>query len=228
MLPKEVGDLVLKVQNTGESTSAIVKRAGPGFVAVYLLYKTFDMYDRAMNLNMDYKMYREEFDLLQMELRSVTKFIDTEVMPLWGHLESATLQNTRTKLIAKLSRLNAALIQLARVVYKDLKRAASEIRWSVAYGVVSTAVCVGSIFVGNVPGGITCAGTVLSGLSFASLTGTINKLTSLLNEMATMAKEIEEYRILLEQKPVQGINSFLVLCFLALLLYLYKAQGRDQ
>ena len=44
----------------GESTSVVVKRAGPGFVAVYLLYKTFDMYDRAMNLDMDYMMYREE------------------------------------------------------------------------------------------------------------------------------------------------------------------------
>ena len=228
IIPQKVRDLVLKVQNMGESTSVVVKRAGPGFVAVYLLYKTFDMYDRAMNLDMDYMMYREEFELLQMELHSVTEFIDKELLPLWDYLDRATLHTTRAKLIEKLRRLHAALVQLARVVYKDIKKGESGRRWSVFYGVVSTGVCVGSIVVGNVPGGMACAGTALSGISFASLTVTINKLASLLNEMAIMAREIEEYHTLLQQKAIPEINPVLVLCFvLAWLLYQRRAQERD-
>ncbi|KAL9981790.1 hypothetical protein ACROYT_G010539 [Oculina patagonica] len=228
ILPREVRDLVLKVQNMGESTSAIVKRGGPGFVSLYLLYKTLDMYDRAMNLGIDYKMHREEFELLQMEFRSFTEFIDTELMPIWDHLDSATLHMTRAKLITKLSRLHAALVQLARVVYKDIKKGENERRWSLGYGVVSTAVCVGSIFIGNVPGGMACAGSALSGISVASLTVTINKLATLLEEMAIMALEIKEYRTLLEQKPIPGIRFGISNLFLVLSVFLWlKTQGRD-
>ncbi|KAJ7387250.1 hypothetical protein OS493_004226 [Desmophyllum pertusum] len=64
------------------------------------------------------------------------------------------------------------------------------------------ALCVGSIFVGNVPGGIACAGTALSGISLVSLTTTIQKLESLLHDMIILANEIEEYRTLLEQQPI--------------------------
>ena len=230
LLPKEVQDLVLKVQNMGESTTAIVKKGGPGFVSAYLFYKSLDVYDRAMNLGIDYKMYREEFELLQIELRSVTEFIDKELMPLWEHLDSAFLYTTRARLIEKLSRFHAALVKLARVVYEDLKTGENRRNLAAAYGVASTALCVASIFLGNVPGGVACAGTALSGVSFASLTVAIKELTSLLNEMALMAHDIVEYRILLEQKPIPdpGIGSYLVLLVLVCFLYYRIARERDQ
>ena len=100
------------------------------------------------------------------------------------------------------------------------------------YGVASTAVCVGSFFIGNVPGSMACAaGVVVSGISGVSLTITIHKLTTLLDDMTIMANEIEEYRILLEQKPILGIsfcisNSFLLLsvpsCIYKLILFREK------
>ena len=231
LLPKEVQDLVLKVQNMGESTTAIVKKGGPGFVSAYLFYKSLDMYDRAMNLAIDYKMYREEFELLQIELRSVTEFIDKELMPLWEHLDSATLHTTRARLIEKLSRFHAVLVKLARVVDKDLKTGENGRKWAAVYVVATTVVCVVSIFLGNVPGGVACAGTALSGLSFVFLSKTINKLTPLLSEMEIMASEIEEYRILLEEKPIlldPGMNAFLVLLVFVCYLYYRIAQERDQ
>ena len=100
------------------------------------------------------------------------------------------------------------------------------------YGAASTAVCAGSIFFGNVPGGIACAAGVASGISAVSLTMTIHKLTSLLDDMTIMANEIEEYRILLEQKPILGIsfgisNSFLFLSVILWLFYNRKAQASD-
>ena len=77
------------------------------------------------------------------------------------------------------------------------------------YGIASTAVCVGSIFIRNVPGGMAYAAGgpgVVSGISGISLTSTIHKLTTLLDDMTIMANEIEEYRILFEQKPILGIS----------------------
>ncbi|KAJ7387247.1 hypothetical protein OS493_004223 [Desmophyllum pertusum] len=197
IIPQEVRDLVRKIPTLGKNLSSIAKREELSFVSVYLLYRTFDLCDRVMNLDMDYKMYRNEFELLQKEIQPVLESIDNELLPLWEHLDGATLRKITQSLIKK----------LARKVYEDMKRSASGRRWAALYGVASTAVCVGSIFVGNVPGGIACAaGTALSGISLVSLTTTIKKLESLLHDMTILTNEIEECRTLLEQKPIyEGI-----------------------
>lgn len=232
-MPQEVRDLVCKASNLGKSTSSIAERELSSFVPLYLLCRTLDLYDRTTKLDIDFKTYRKEFELLQAELHQVTELIDKELMPLWEHLDSATLHVITSRLIGKLRRFHPTLRQLAQVIYEDIKKAHNSRKWAGVYGVASTAVCVGSIFIGNVPGSIACAAGALSGISLVSLTRTIHKLTSLLDDMTIMANEIEEYRILLEQKPIPGIcfgisNSFLVLSVLLWLFYQHKAQGRDQ
>lgn len=122
--------------------------------------------------------------------------------------------------------------QLAQVIYEDLKKSHNSRKWAGVYGVASIAVCVGSIFIGNVPGSMACAAGVISGISGISLTSAIYKLTSLLDDMTIMANEIEEYRILLEQKPILGIsfgisNSFLFLSVILWFFYKREAQERD-
>lgn len=223
-MPQEVRDLVCKASHLGKSTSSITKSEElSSFEPLYLLCRSFDLYDRTMQLNIDFKTYRKEFELLQAELNQVTELIDKELMPLWEHLDSATLHMITSRQIRKLRRFHATLRQLAQVIYEDLKKAHSSRKWTGVYGVASTAVCVGSIFAGNVPGSVACAAGVISGISGISLTSTIHKLTTLLDDMTTMANEIEKYRILLEQKPILGIsfgisNSFL---FLSVLLWLF-------
>ena len=221
-MPQEVRDLVCKATHLGKGTSSITEREElSSFVPLYLLCRTFDLYDRTRQLDIDFKAYRKEFDLLQAELHQVTELIDKELMPLWEHLDSATLHVITSKQIRKLGRFHATLRQLVQVIYEDLMKARSSRKWAGVYGVASTVVCVGSIFIGNVPGSMACAASVISGISGISLTSTIYKLTSLLDDMTIMANEIEEYRILLEQKTILGIsfgisNSFL---FLSVLLW---------
>lgn len=50
--------------------------------------------------------------LLQMEFKQVTNFIDKEVTPLRDHsqLDGATQRKTTDRLLAKLSRIHAALV----------------------------------------------------------------------------------------------------------------------
>lgn len=192
IIPQKVRDLVQKL---GKNPSAILKRGGPGFLAAYLLYKSFDMYDRAMNLDVDIRMHRDVFELLQIEYQSLKDFMDEELIPLWEHLDSATSQMTsRIKLTEKLSRFHEALVQLLRDVYKDIKRGESDRRWTVAYGGASTAVCVGSIVTANVFGAFACVGVASDVYNFASFTESIKKLDLLLNEIKIMAIAISEYR----------------------------------
>ena len=168
-----------------------------------------------------------------MELNQVTELIDKELMPLWEHLESATLHVITSRQIGKLRSFHATLRQLAQVIYEDLKKAHNSRKWTGVYGVASTAVCIGSIFIGNVSRSMACAAVVVSGINGISLTSTIHKLTTLLDDMTIMANEIEEYRIPLEQKPILGIcfrisNSFLFLSVLLWLFYKREAQKRDK
>lgn len=227
-MPKGIRDLVCKASNLGKNASSIAE------VALYLLCRTLDLYDRTMQLDIDFKTYRKEYELLQAELHQVTELIDKELMPLWEHLDSATLHMIRSKQSRKLRGLHEALRQLAQVIYKDLIEARNSMCWAFVYVAVSTAVCAVSIFSGNVPGGIACAAAVVvSGISAVFLTTTVLKLTSLLDDITIMANEIEEYRILLEQKPILGIsfgifNSFLFLSVILWLFYKREAQASDQ
>ena len=230
-MPQEVRNLVCKASHLGKSTLSITEGEElSSFVPLYLLCRTLDLYDRTMQLDIYFKTYRKEFELLQAELNQVTELIDKELMPLWEHLDSATLHVITSRQIRKLKRFHATLRQLAQVVCEDLKKAYNSRKWTGMYGIASTAVCVGSIFIGNVPGGMACAAGVVSGISGISLTSTIHKLTTLLDDMTIMANEIEEYRILLEQKPILGIsfgisNSFL---FLSVLFSVFTSHVNDQ
>ena len=104
ILPQNVRDLVRKVPNLVKNATSIVKGEGLVFLAVYMLYRTFDLFDQAMGLDLDYKWYRQEFQLLQMELKSVTEMVDRELIPLRNYLDSATLKKITHRLITKLSR----------------------------------------------------------------------------------------------------------------------------
>jgi len=231
-MPREVRDLVCKASHLGKSTSSITEREELStFVPLYLLCRTFDLYDRTVELDIDFNTYRKELDLLQVELHLVTELIDKELIPLWEHLDSATLHVIMSNQISKLRRFHATLRQLAQVIYEDLKKAHNSRKWTGVYGVASTVVCVGSIFIGNVPGSIACAAGIISGISGISLTSTIHKLTSLLDDIAIMANEIEEYRILLEQKPIPGISFGIssLFLFLSVLLWLfYKCEAKER
>lgn len=99
-MPKGVRDLVCKASNLGKNASSIAEGEElSSFVPLSLLCCTLDLYDRTMQLDIDFKTYRKEYELLQSELHQVTELIDKELMPLWEYLDSATLHMITSKQI---------------------------------------------------------------------------------------------------------------------------------
>ncbi|PFX32949.1 hypothetical protein AWC38_SpisGene2241 [Stylophora pistillata] len=126
MIPQNVHDLVRKISSLTRSATFIAEGKEMGW-AVHMLYRSVDMYDQAMSLDLDYQSHRQEFQLLQMELKDVTYFINKELIPLRDHPGGATLGRKTTHLLLdKLSRINDALEQLIRPVDNSLKESVSK------------------------------------------------------------------------------------------------------
>ena len=213
MISQEVRDVIRKVPNPGKNAAvAVAKRGGLCFVSVYLLYRAVDMYDRAMRLNMDFKM--KEFEWLQMELRTLIHLIHSELLPPWEYLSTAALRKITKEVIEKLSHYQAELKQLVRVINNDIKKGLSDRNWAAGYTLGSAAVQLGSVIVGNVPGAVVafCAYAANLG-SIYSFAVTIQKLQSLQYDVEMMCIETEEYRSLLQQKVTraQSFDLFILL-----------------
>lgn len=231
MIPQEVRDVILKVPNLGKNAVAVAQREGLCFVAVYLLHRAVDLYNRTMSLNIDYKMYQNKFEWLQMELRPLIDLIHNELLPQWEYLNTAALRKITTEVIEKLSRYQAELKQLVRVIHNDIKKGLSGRRWAAGFTLGSFVFSVASMIVGNVPGAISASTAgVTSLVNVGSLTATINKLESLQYDVEMMCNETEEYRSLLEQRSMQGMllesfHSFILLSFVFMSVWFQPIRG---
>lgn len=169
-------------------------------LSAYLLYESFKLYDRAMNLDIDFEMHREEFEALQRELNIVKDFIEKELIPQSKQGNIADLKMITKKLLGVLSRYSEVLRELIQAIHRDTKKAASEQRWSAAYAAGATAVCAGSIFFGNYV--VLATGTCLASggavalnvKSYFSLSETLEKSRLLLKDTKEMIEEILKYR----------------------------------
>lgn len=226
-VPKEVLAVVRKVPNLGKKSLAVAKREGLCFVSVYLLYRTVDLYDRAMNLNIDFQMYRKEFESLQIELQQVIHLIHEELLPNWRHLSTGVLRKITLDVDEKLSRYHAELMQLLQHIDADIKkgRLGHGIAWAFAFQLGSAALCGVSALVGNVPGAISAFVASFTGLAgVRSFALTVQQLESLQNDVEGTLIEIEECRFLLQQKLLYSeIFVFLFnVLFLVSVIALFK------
>lgn len=231
MIPQGVRDVMRNVPKLRKKALAVAKREGLCFVSVYLLYRTVDLYDQAMSLDMDYKMYRKEFEWLRMELEPVIYLIHTELLPQWEYLGSTALRKITSEVIVKLSRYHAELKQLIRDIHKGISKGLSGRRWAAAYALGSTASFLGSIAVGNVLGAIVSyASGLMSLANFGSLTSTIEKLAYLQYHVEMMCRDTEEYRALLEHKLIHGalLERFDVIILLSVILLFLLLRRRDE
>lgn len=216
-VPKEVLAVIRKVPILGKKSLAVAKREGLCFVSVYLLYRTVDLYDRAMNLGIDFQMYRKEFESLQIELQQVIHLIHEELLPNWRHLNTGVLRKITLDVDEKLSRYHAELMQLLQHIDADIKKGRLGIAWAFAFQLGSAALCGVSALVGNVPGAISAFVASFTGLAgVRSFALTVQELESLQNDVEATLIEIEEYRFLLQQKLLY--SEIFVFLFNALFL----------
>ena len=224
-VPKEVLAVIRKVPNLGKKSVVVAKREGLCFVSVYLLYRTVDLYDRALNLGIDFQMYRKEFESLQIELQQVIHLIHEELLPNWTHLSLGVLRKITLDVDEKLSRYHAELMQLLQHIDADIKKGRLGIAWAFAFQLGSAALCGVSALVGNVPGAISAFVASFTGLAgVRSFALTVQQLESLQNDVEGTLIEIEECRFLLQQKLLYSeIFVFLFnVLFLVSVIALFK------
>ena len=227
MIPQEVKDVVRELPNLGKKALDSAKGSeGLCFVSVYLLYQAVDLYDRAVSLDMDYKMHQKEFEWLESELQSVIDVIHNELLPKWEQLSTAALRKVTVKVFEKLTHCHAELKQLIRGIHNDIKKGLSGGIWAAAYAWGSHVVYVSSVLDGNIPGAIVAGvAGVTSVSSYEFFTVTIKELERLQKDVEMMCIETHEYRFLLERLFIHRIDetplsSFDLRIFLSFILLL--------
>ena len=245
LIPTEVKDVIRNVPDLWKRGYAIAKEnQGMCLVSLYLVYRAVDLYDQALSLQMDHKMYRKEFQWLQKELQLVLDVIHNDILPMSGYLITQSMSKITKEVIAKLDGFHAQLKQLFGRIHIDIKKAQSNKIGSAFIGFSSIPVFVTSLVFGNVPG------AVLSGIAYTTslfscfdFENSIRKLESLQNEVESVCIEIQVYQSILQKNLISAmiLPSFAFLIFLVFVTILFslsqrinnqhgaeKAQGRDE
>ena len=202
MIPKEVQGLMQKIPNLMEKAKKIGGK-DMFLLSVYLGYRSIELYDRANSLKIDFKLYRQEFDLLKQELKAIKEFLDTEIVPQWKNGKMVNMPRNTEKYIEMLSRYSEVLRKLVHAIYSDVKQGSSDRIWSFTYGVSGVGVCVGSVFTGNpvvfVPTcGVGLGTAAVNVKTYVSLGETLEGFDLLWEDTAEMRTEITKYRTILE------------------------------
>ena len=149
MIPYEVKDLIQNIRpNLIGNAKAFATGGGLVFLSSYLLFKSTELSEQAKGLELEYKMYREEFQLLRMELCPIISFIDTdltEIVQHWKNCNNDKLIKKIEKMSEKLSRSSTVLRELVHRIHENIKKCESGKVWSVSYTIFAAAVCGGSI-----------------------------------------------------------------------------------
>ena len=189
-------DLILKLPDLMEKVLPfITKEKGLVLLAAYLAYRSYELYDRAMKLEVNYRKNQYDFKVLQEKIKIVLKFILGKVIPqLNENGDIASMQNNIEELRRKLGDLSAELRELTEAIHRDVTQGESHKRWSFGYAAGLTTACVGSILVGSPMGvGFTCVPAAFFVASHMSLDNTLTKLDLLWDDTENLRKELAKY-----------------------------------
>ena len=199
-IPKQLQDLVKNLPDLMKKVKDFATREGLVLLSAYLLYKSTDLYVRALELEKDYKMHREEFEVLREELIPIRGLIDEEIVPQWKKGNTANMVKGIEKLIESLTRYSNVLKELVYRINKNINQGTSYKIWSITYSIFAVGACVGSIgFYGNpVAISLTCGigvGTcAMCYQTYNSLGETLKKSDVLWKETAELRTEVANYR----------------------------------
>ena len=232
MIPNAVKEVLRNVPNLGRKALAVATRTqGLLFIPLYSLFKALDMFYQVTTLDMEYKMYRKEFERLQVELELTIDQIHNELLPNWEHSSTTALQKSSTEVLRKLDRFYAELKHLAGYIKRSIDKSDSNRDLAVTSLIGSVFLMVASLATGNVPGAAISGAVGLTSIaSDVALSRTIRRLESLQHEVEFTCIEIKEYRSYLVQElsqkrraPTNDLSVaflFLVAAFSLYLVYL--------
>ena len=210
----EIQSIIKQLPELIDETLPVAKQEGLVLLSVYLVYKSFVLYDEVKILEVNVKIYRSKFETLEKEMKPSRDFIDTELIPQWEKGNTAILEEIADRLLQRMSRHSTELQQLTQAIRQDIKAGGSNQMWSPFLAAGGFVLCVGSLTVrptpnvatppsgviGNagwvsIPVCVAAIGTAgYSWLSYSSLSNTLAELEMLEKDATTMGQEITRYQ----------------------------------
>ena len=209
-ISRQLQDLIQKLPQLIEKVLPVAKDKAGLLLSAYLAYKSYELHDRAMNLETDlHKKHRHDFEVLQEKMRPVLNFINDQFILQWKSGDITGIQNIVIPLLQMLSHFSEDLKALNDAIRKDVTQGGSDKRRSVAYAAGFIAICVGTMFVASPAAiGLICLSSAgfayCPSKSYLSLEETLSKLELLWETTAKRHKELAKYHASLELLAVTG------------------------
>ena len=214
-ISRQLQDLIQKLPEVIENVIPVAKDKAGLLLSAYLAYKSYELHDRAMNLETDlHKKHRHGFEVLEEKMRPVVNFINDQLIPQWKSGDIASIQNIVIPLLQMLSRFSVDLKVLNDAIHKDVTQGGSDKRRSnsLAYAAAFIAgICFGTMFFASPAAiGLTCLSSAgfaymyCTDKSYHSLEETVSKLELLWETTAKRHKELAKYHASLELIAVTG------------------------
>ena len=216
-IPKQLQDLIKNLPDLMKKVKDFAPREGLVLLSVYLLYKSTELYVKALEVEKGYKIQRGEFVVLQEELIPIKGLIAEEIVPQWKKGNTANMVKGIEKLIESLTRYSNVLKELVYRIHENIKQGSSDRIWSITYSIFAVGVCVGSIGFSGYPVAIilTCGigvGTCATCYeTYNSLGETLKKSDVLWKETAELRTEVAKYRGFLEAVKMKDSSKYLIL-----------------
>ena len=181
----------------------VAKSEGLVLLSVYLLYKSYVLYDEAMLMEINVRDYHDKLYLLRKEVEPFRDFMETELIPQWEKGNTADLETTTDRLLEKMGRFSRIIEELIKDISQDYKKVGSDQRLSLFLAVSAGVVCSYSL-VRPIPYlWIPVCGAFLgtagySWRSYISLRETLPKLELLKKDSTKMSEEITSYQTKLD------------------------------
>jgi len=193
----------------------VAKKEGIVLLSVYLLYKSLTLYDEAMILEVNVKIYRDDFEASKKEIKQYRDFIDTDLIPQWEKGSTADLEKIIDSFLQTMGRSSTVIQQLTQAIRQDIKTGGSIQRWAPFVAAGGFVLCLGSLVarptsnVATPPSGVGDASFIMvsipvctvafasAGFSlfgYSSVSDILSKLEMLEKDATTMGQEITRYQ----------------------------------
>ena len=177
----------------------VAKKEGLVLLSVYLLYKSFVLYDETMILEVNVRIYRDKLDALERKMKPFKDYIDNELIPELEGGNIANLEKHTNDLLQRLGGFSTEIQELTQDIRRDYIQGGSNQRFSAFLAFSGGVLCVYPLVRGTPYVSIPVCGAALgmacySWWSYSSLGKTLPKLESLEKSSTEMSEEITSYQ----------------------------------
>ena len=239
------GGIIKQLAEVIHKVLPVARTDGLVLLSVYLLYRSYVLYDETKILGENVRIYRDKFEALEKEMKPFRDFIDNELIPQWKKDNTAHLQKIAANLLQKTGNHSTVLQELTQAIRRDIEKGGSSQKcgWPIVTAAGGFFLCVGSLVARPTPNAVhatppsssavgdasftwvsvpTCVAFIgtagYSWFCYSSLRDTLRELEKLEKDTTIMGQEIKRYQSQLES--ISGAKIISSPCMLPVLTVL--------